>query len=190
MTNDTGAVPSVSCSFTPGAYVPTKYTYTITYNDNGGSGGPGYTTITGTSSTLSTNIASGTPSRSGYTFKHWNTKSDGSGSSYSPGSKISVSSDITLYAIWEQIPKYYIYFYKDNTETYPSNIAVAPSAHTWVYSGGSFTLPGNIVSKAQTNNGPYTVIFVPANGNSNITSSYYNRTKYTQNGWAYHNTTT
>lgn len=179
-----------SGSFTPGGYVPTTYTYRITYNDNGGSGGPGYADVTGTSSTLSTNIASGTPSRSGYTFKHWNTRSNGSGASYNPKDRISVSDDITLYAIWEQIPKYYIYFYKDNTETYPSNIAVAPSAHTWVYSGGSFTLPGNIVSKAQVNNGPYTVIFVPANGSSNITSSYYNRTKYTQNGWAYHNTTT
>lgn len=327
------------------------YTYKITYNDNGGSGGPGYATVTSTSSTISTSIASGTPSRSGYTFKHWNTKSDGSGSSYSPGDSISVSSDITLYAQWTPIkyvlsynksdddaegdipsahdpatevtlkstnlrrpasptttnykikfdnpngsngtqtktgsivqayvyafskwsidgteysagstyklssnktayarysstasaygdpaisgvicpdpgtrvghdftgwldsngrvyqvgdkysyttgeltaqwaehPKYYIYFYKDNTEEYPSYITVAPpDAHTWVYSGGSFTLPGNIVSKAQIDNGPYTIIFVPANGSSNITSSYYNRTKYTQNGWAYHNTTT
>ena len=38
VTNDTGAIPSVSCSFTPGAYVPTTYTLTYTkYSDNTGS---------------------------------------------------------------------------------------------------------------------------------------------------------
>ena len=37
MKNDTGAIPSVSCSFTPGAYVPTTYTLTYTkYDDNTG----------------------------------------------------------------------------------------------------------------------------------------------------------
>lgn len=119
----------------------------------------------------------------GYSFKKWSDENTSSNRS------IFIDSDLNLTAYFEKI-KYYIYFYKDTTETYPSNITVAPDAHTWVYSGDSFTLPGNIVSKAQINNGPYTIIFVPANGSSNITSSYYNRTKYTQNGWAYHNTTT
>lgn len=121
---DASGISTASGSFTPGGYVPTKYTYRITYNDNGGSGGPGYADITGTSSTLSTSIASGTPSRSGYTFKHWNTKSDGSGESYSPGDGISVSGDITLYAQWAPI-KYVLSYDK----SYDDAEGDVPSAH-------------------------------------------------------------
>ena len=120
---------------------------------------------------------------SGYKFLKW---SDGDTNSTRD---IVLDNDRSLTAYFEKV-KCYIYFYKDTTETYPSYITVVPKAHTWVYHGDSFTLPGNLVSKAQINNGPYTIIFVPANGSSNITSSYYHRTKYTQNGWAYHNTTT
>ena len=39
--------------------------------------------------------------REGYTFKEWNTKPDGTGTSYSDEQKINRSSNITLYAIWE-----------------------------------------------------------------------------------------
>lgn len=41
------------------------------------------------------------PVRAGYTFKGWNTKADGTGTSYSAGSELSVNADITLYAQWE-----------------------------------------------------------------------------------------
>ena len=39
--------------------------------------------------------------RAGYKFKEWNTKSDGSGTSYSDEQTINESADLTLYAIWE-----------------------------------------------------------------------------------------
>lgn len=42
-----------------------------------------------------------TLSRSGYTFTGWNTKSDGTGTSYAAGSRITVSNDKTLYAQWK-----------------------------------------------------------------------------------------
>ncbi|WP_180968192.1 S-layer homology domain-containing protein [Cytobacillus massiliigabonensis] len=43
--------------------------------------------------------------RSGYTFTGWNTKADGSGTKYSPGSSFLMGSDsVTLYAVWEAIP--------------------------------------------------------------------------------------
>lgn len=38
--------------------------------------------------------------REGYNFVSWNTKADGTGDEYAPGDYISITEDITLYAIW------------------------------------------------------------------------------------------
>jgi uncharacterized repeat protein (TIGR02543 family) len=40
--------------------------------------------------------------KEGYTFKNWNTKKDGSGTSYEVGQKITIKGQVTLYAQWEQ----------------------------------------------------------------------------------------
>ena len=45
-------------------------------------------------------LSSQVPERIGYTFKEWNTRADGTGTSYSAGSELSVNADITLYAQW------------------------------------------------------------------------------------------
>jgi len=74
-------------------------TYTVSYNANGGSGAPSSQTKTyGTALTLS----STKPTRTGYTFSKWNTKSDGSGTSYSAGGSYTANSALTLYAIWTE----------------------------------------------------------------------------------------
>ena len=73
-------------------------TYTISYNANGGSGAPGSQTKThGTDLKLSNTK----PTRSGYTFVNWNTKSDGSGTNYASGATYNTNANITLYAIWK-----------------------------------------------------------------------------------------
>ena len=76
----------------------TVKTYTVSYNANGGSGAPDSQTKTyGTALTLS----STKPTRTGYTFQHWNTKSDGSGTSYNSGASYTANAAATLYAIWQ-----------------------------------------------------------------------------------------
>ena len=42
------------------------------------------------------------PSADGYTFKEWNTAADGSGTAYKAGDKITITSDLTLYAVFEE----------------------------------------------------------------------------------------
>ena len=64
-------------------------TYTVTYNANGGSGSMEATT---------NEIVANTFTRTNYEFKEWNTKQDGTGETYTTTS--TVSSDLTLYAIW------------------------------------------------------------------------------------------
>ena len=78
--------------------IPALKKYTIKYNANRGTGAPSsQTKYYGKSITLSTKK----PTRAGYEFKKWNTKSNGTGTSYYPGDKLGANTDVTLYAIWE-----------------------------------------------------------------------------------------
>ena len=84
---------SKSGSFTIGA----KTSYTVSYNANGGSGAPSnQTKWHGENLTLSTTK----PTRTGYSFKNWNTKADGSGTTYASGGGYTGNAALTLYAQW------------------------------------------------------------------------------------------
>ena len=88
--------------------------HTITYNANGGSGAPAsQTKLDGSSITLS----STKPTRSGYTFVNWNTKADGSGTSYNAGTAYTAIGTTTLYAQWEAR----VYTVTLNTQSATSN---------------------------------------------------------------------
>lgn len=92
-------------------------TYKITFNANGGTGGPKYQTKTKGQTMTITSLE---PTRSltvkfdadggecavtskdlNFTFKGWNTKSDGTGSLYAAGAPYKTDGEITLYAQWE-----------------------------------------------------------------------------------------
>lgn len=86
-------------------------TYTVSYNANGGSGAPSsQTKTTGQSIALS----STKPIRSGYTFKCWNTKADGTGTNYYPGGTYSANANVTLYAQWTANKKNFKVTYNAN----------------------------------------------------------------------------
>ena len=81
------------------------YTCYLYYNANSGTGAPGDQSYTGTStSSHSFTIASGTPTRSGYTFLGWAESSTATAATYQPGGTISVpyNGQKTLYAVWQQ----------------------------------------------------------------------------------------
>ena len=83
-------------------YIPT-YNYTVTYYDNFDSvvisvPSPQTKNI-GVELKLSTEI----PVYSGYTFTVWNTKSDGTGTSYAPGASLNVDTDLALFAQWSSV---------------------------------------------------------------------------------------
>jgi uncharacterized repeat protein (TIGR02543 family) len=74
------------------------YTYTVTYNANGGTGAPSNQTKTyGVTLTLS----SVKPTRTNYTFKGWGTSASATTVTYSAGGSYSGNANITLYAVWE-----------------------------------------------------------------------------------------
>lgn len=78
-----------------------RNTITVTYNVNGGSGGPGSQTVN-TNSSFNIN-GSNYPTRSNYIFKGWSTSSSAKTATYKKGATPSIStgtSNITYYAVW------------------------------------------------------------------------------------------
>ena len=71
--------------------------YTVSYNANGGSGAPDAQTKDGG---IDLTLSSTVPTRDGYTFNGWNTKANGSGTSYSAGATYTANAAVTLYAQW------------------------------------------------------------------------------------------
>lgn len=92
---------TLTLSFT----VPALNTYTLSYNANGGSGAPASQTLY--YNTAGT-VRSATPTRSGYAFQRWASTSAGGTPTYNPNSSITITSNKTLYAVWQAtytIPK-------------------------------------------------------------------------------------
>ncbi|RJE87689.1 hypothetical protein D3P07_15385 [Paenibacillus sp. 1011MAR3C5] len=91
---------------------------------------------------------SGTLQRSGYTFEGWNTKADGTGTSFLAGSTITVGSDkIILYAIWLKVPEItYSITYEGNGHTSgeaPSdNISYPGGSTVTIQDGGTLVKTG------------------------------------------------
>ena len=81
--------------------------YAIGFNANGGSGAMNvstYAALDGMPAYATIPSPTFTPS-SGYKFTGWNTKADGSGTSYAVGQVIALSSDINLYAQWVEVAR-------------------------------------------------------------------------------------
>ena len=78
--------------------IPALDKVTITFNNNGGSGGPGTQSVYyGTSTALS----STKPTRTGYEFLGLSTSSIATSVTYSAGENYSITSATTLYAVWK-----------------------------------------------------------------------------------------
>ena len=54
------------------------------------------------SSTSTASVTLPTPTRTGWTFRNWNTKADGTGTAYDAKTSYTPSGNVTLYAIWQQ----------------------------------------------------------------------------------------
>ena len=111
---------------TGGGENPTPTTYTVKYDANGGENAPKEQTKTkGKELVLSTIV----PTKEGYKFVNWNTKKDGTGTSYNAGSKYTTEASVTLYAQYEkelneEETKYTITFYTNDGTTEKSTKVV------------------------------------------------------------------
>jgi uncharacterized repeat protein (TIGR02543 family) len=107
---------------------------TLTFDPQGGTVSP--TSYTGTASQPLNATIYPMPTRTGYTFLHWNAASDGSGTSYGAFSFITMpATDETLYAIWQAPTPTLSY----NTEGGTKDEILEDAQHT---AGGTVTLGG------------------------------------------------
>lgn len=111
---------------TGGGENPTPTTYTVKYDANGGENAPKEQTKTkGKELVLSTIV----PTKEGYKFVNWNTKKDGTGTSYNAGAKYTTEASVILYAQYEkelneEETKYTITFYTNDGTTEKSTKVV------------------------------------------------------------------
>ena len=116
--------------------------YTLSYNANGGSGSMSSQTVTeGQAAKLKTN----TFTKTGYYFTGWNTKADGSGTSYSDGAYATFYSNTTLYAQWEKYADPVITFDKNDgsgttvTQTVPYGESATLNVNSFTRTGYTFS---------------------------------------------------
>jgi uncharacterized repeat protein (TIGR02543 family) len=126
----TGTAYGANASFTPQASV-TLYAqwvdlavtrYTVSYDANGASFGyapASQEALYGSTIALKGGSASGGTelSRAGFKFNGWNTKADGTGTSYAAGDSLTVAGDITLYAQWTAA--YTVSYDKNGRDLFP-----------------------------------------------------------------------
>ena len=75
-------------------------TYAVTYDSNGGTGTQVDPNSPYNHGSMVTVLGTGSIARTGYTFAHWNTAANDSGTSYNPGDMFTITSTTTLYAQW------------------------------------------------------------------------------------------
>lgn len=82
----------------------TLRSFTVTYDANGGKGTikPAHKTA---KDTIIIMANADSLSKEGFTFSDWNTKKDGTGTSYAPGDRYEEDENLTLYAQWKVIPQ-------------------------------------------------------------------------------------
>lgn len=112
-----------------------KRAYIITYNANGGSGTPSTGTYYVQSTPFLATLISTVPTRTGYTFLGWSTSSSATSASYSAGSTISLSGNVTLYAVWQEAS----YTISYNANAGSDTVKNIPSSQTKSY-GTTLTL--------------------------------------------------
>jgi uncharacterized repeat protein (TIGR02543 family) len=111
----------------------------VTYNGNGADTGSVPVDSTRYSASAAVTVAGNTGSltKAGYTFAGWNTKNDGTGTTYTQGETFHLTASITLYALWTALPTY--------TVTYDANggTGTPPTDTTHYLTGAAVTIPGN-----------------------------------------------
>ena len=121
------------------AVTPPVVQYTVSYalNSGGATGGGGATaSSTANSGTAHTVAASTFTPPTNYTFVAWNTQADGSGVSYSNPDTIRPTTDVTLYAIWQNLQTTVTY---DGNQNTGGNVPVTAT----VNAGAQYQVSGN-----------------------------------------------
>ena len=155
VTKDGGTSGTLNKTSGTSLTIPQNTSYSVTYNANGGSGAPtAQTKWNGVALTLSTTK----PTATGYTFKNWNTKADGTGTSYSSGASYTTNAALALYARWTA---------NSYTVTFNANGGTTPTASKSVTYKNTY---GTLPTPTRTGHS-FAGWFTTASGGSQVTTS-------------------
>ncbi|GAA1704279.1 hypothetical protein GCM10009808_22690 [Microbacterium sediminicola] len=136
------------------AYLPF---HSVTYDANGGEG-----TVPDAGSYEENTVVEvangGALTMDHYQFNGWNTSADGSGTAYAPGSSLTVTSDVTLYAQWIVIASY----------EYALSFGVGDSAvgsTVWITPTDTVSSSGSVSIESSTGTGTWIESFALPSGN-------------------------
>ncbi|GAB6173359.1 hypothetical protein JCM15765_28370 [Paradesulfitobacterium aromaticivorans] len=135
-------------------YSQNPVTYTVTYNGNGGTGTAPTESDKAAGATFSAAAANSFTAPSGKQFKEWNTDAGGTGTSYAAGVTVTMpASNLTLYAIWENIPAVTL-----------SSIAITTQATKLSYNvGDPLDISGMVITGTYSDNSTKTESITTAN---------------------------
>lgn len=167
---------SLSCSTTPITYV------TVTFHKNDGTS---TTTTQNVPKSTSTALTANPWTRTHYTFNGWNTKANGSGTSYSDGQSVTISAALDLYAQWTEDDQATVIFMNNGVEFYSQTdyigedilISGAPS----LTDCDDYTFEGWSESEYAVNNTDAAVLVTPT-VIPNVATTYYAVYSKTESG--------
>ena len=128
--------------------------YTLTFSNEGSTGGSAPDPISGTNGTVIVIPGSNTLSKTGYTFNDWNDAAAGTGNSYAAGESYTISSSVTFYATWTVKSNIVVTFDTDGgtmapvtlTVTFNSEYGELPVPVKSGYIFDNWMLGGNIIT--------------------------------------------
>ena len=132
-----------------------KYSYTLSFNANGGVGEMEPCVVSNIASASQTfTVPECNFTREDYAFKGWNTKADGSGTAYAAGADLVVSGTVgqnaamTLYAQWESTMVTITLTFNGNGKATPDKASMSVTVKKG--EKGEFKLPGVTLPKMET----------------------------------------
>lgn len=126
--------------------VSAKTSYAVSYNGNGGTLNAKTTAQTKWYNEALTlhggTTSSPSPTRTGYTFVKWNTKADGTGTSYNAAASYTGNAALTLYAIWKA-NTYTVAYNANKPSAATGSVTNLPASQTKTY-GVTLKLSSNV----------------------------------------------
>ncbi|MFM5952344.1 MAG: InlB B-repeat-containing protein [Micrococcales bacterium] len=111
-----------------------SYTVTFAKNDLGATG-----FMASQTNNFAQNLNFVAYAKSGATFLYWSTNQDGTGATYNNGAEYPFTENVTLYAQWQDLPRYAVTFDKNSisatgsmvSQTYYAPLALNANAYSW-----------------------------------------------------------
>lgn len=192
-----GGTITVSSNTTLYAVWRAKNRFSITYDANGGTGAPSvqYSSYT-TSSSATLAISTAKPSLNTFTFLGWSTSSSALTASYQPGSPITISSNTTLYAVYDRymqnwtgcsyLPTHDTISLIDSRDSESYNVIKLYDGRCWMqddlaFTGSSLTIADSNVTSNRT------LSYISVSACANTNTDYNNPCQYNNSGQILYN---